>query len=94
MAGTQSHTRDQLLGLISRDGWPLGQTATKPPDRSGRSLQVRLSPADVARMIADYEAGARTTDLARRYGVHRNTVQRVLKANAVALRQVSSLPDH
>jgi DNA-binding IclR family transcriptional regulator len=45
-----------------------------------------LSPADVDGIIAEYDAGARTTDLAKQFCVHRNTVQRLLKTSGVVLR--------
>jgi hypothetical protein len=46
-----------------------------------------LEPADAEKLVAAYRAGARTTDLAREFGVHRNTVQRILKSSGVALRE-------
>ena len=74
--GTRSHSRDVFLQLARRgrrDQRPLDTTAT-------RQVQQRLSPDDVDRLAAAYEAGGRTVELAKAFGIHRNTVQRPLKA--------------
>lgn len=44
-----------------------------------RQRQVRLSPADVERLVALYAAGKPTTYLAQQLGIHRSTVLRILK---------------
>lgn len=90
MTGISPNHRDKIIRLAKRTR----PTATRLEPDEGRKTSARLSRIQVAQMIAAYEASARTTHLAVQFGVHRNTVQRVLKANAVALRQVSSLPDH
>jgi hypothetical protein len=77
LTGIPSHPRDGLLALAkrSRQGRPASEaTATR------RQIQIRLSPDDIDRLVAAYQAGGRTTPLAVEFGVHRNTVQRLLKA--------------
>jgi len=82
LTGTQSHPREGLLHLAKRGGRgrPLSEAA---PTR--RQVQIRLSPEDIDRLLAAYQAGGRTTQLAGQFGVHRNTVQRLLKGRGAHL---------
>jgi hypothetical protein len=50
------------------------EDARGPNVRVLRQAQRRLSPAELERLIADYEAGARVCELAKDYGLHRTTV--------------------
>ena len=83
LTGTQSHTREAIAGLAQRNG-----REAEPGARAlaVRKLQARLAHVDVAQLVMRYQAGARTTDLARQFGVHRGTVQRLLKREGVLLR--------
>jgi DNA-binding PucR family transcriptional regulator len=72
LTGVSSHLRDQLVRLSRRRS-----TLRESPDR--------VSGAVIAEILRLYLAGQRTTDLAERYGVHRNTIQRVLKRHNVTL---------
>jgi hypothetical protein len=53
------------------------------PDPAIRQVQVRLCPDNVDRLVAAYQDGRGTTRLAAEFGVHRNTVQRLLSARGV-----------
>ncbi len=83
LTGIPSHPRDGLLRLAGRDGRrgrpPSEVTATR------RQAQIRLSSNDIDRLVAAYHAGGRTTQLAAEFGVHRNTVQRLLRAQGAHL---------
>ncbi len=52
------------------------EDARGPNVRVLRQAQTRLSPGELAMLIADYEAGARVGELAKVYGLHRTTVAR------------------
>jgi lambda repressor-like predicted transcriptional regulator len=74
-----------------------GGSAT-PPDVDGVELEARdevaqtvvenriLSPTETHELAAAYEAGASLNELARRFGVHRNTVDRHVAKAGVAKR--------
>lgn len=82
LTGISSHPRECLLRLAKRGGRgrPLTEaTAVR------RQIQVRLSPDDIDRLVEGYQAGSRTTQLAVKFGVHRNTVQRLLRARGAHL---------
>lgn len=76
LTGTRSHSRDLLLQLPGRRG-----RARSLLEAAGvqRQIQIRLSPDDIDRLVAAYQAGSRTAKLAVEFGVHRNTVQRLLR---------------
>jgi hypothetical protein len=80
LTGTPSHSRDAIAALAGR------RTESGGRALGVRQRQVRLPHADVVRLVMQYEAGARTTDLAKQFGVHRNTVQRLLRRKGVLLR--------
>ena len=52
------------------------EDARGPNVRVLRQAQRRLSPAELAALIADYEAGTRVCELAKAYELHRTTVAR------------------
>lgn len=58
----------------------------KIPVRSVRQRQRRLTPTEIAELVAAYKGGADMKDLANRYGVHRATAANHLNENAVELR--------
>lgn len=65
-----------FLSLLVRgkDSVPLRKQVTE------RQHQTRLSPVEKAQLVAAYEAGGRTVELAKQFGVHRNTVRRVVRS--------------
>lgn len=66
-----------LAGLLSSDARPAAPHAAQ---------QLRLNPADIDAMAADYMAGGQSIyDLAAKYGVHRVTVSRHLRSRSLAL---------
>ena len=82
LTGIPSHPRDGLLALTKRTGH--GQPLTEAT-ATRRQIQIRLSPEDIDRLVAAYQAGRRTTQLAAEFGVHRNTVQRMLTSRGIRL---------
>jgi hypothetical protein len=52
------------------------EDARGPNVRVLRQAQRRLSPAELATLIAEYQAGARVCELAKNYELHRTTVAR------------------
>jgi DNA-binding transcriptional regulator LsrR (DeoR family) len=50
------------------------EDARGPNVRELRQAQRRLAPAELERLIAEYEAGARVGELAKVYELHRTTV--------------------
>jgi DNA-binding transcriptional regulator LsrR (DeoR family) len=50
------------------------EDARGPNVRVLRQAQRRLAPADLGALIAEYEAGARVSELAKVYDLHRTTV--------------------
>lgn len=54
--------------------------AAEPPTRQ---VQRRLSPDDVAELVAHYQAGVRVPDLIEQYGIHRTTVLEHLRRQGV-----------
>jgi hypothetical protein len=66
-----------LAGLLSSDARPAAPHAAQ---------QLRLNPADIDAMAADYMAGGQSIyDLAAKYGVHRVTVSRHLRSRGLEL---------
>jgi lambda repressor-like predicted transcriptional regulator len=57
------------------------------PAHAQKQAQRRLEPPEVARLVADYKAGASMKELAKRHGIHRTTVAHWLYENAVELRR-------
>lgn len=49
------------------------------------SAQTFLTPAEVDRLVADYDAGLSVRGLAKKYGIHRGTVSAHLRRRNVAL---------
>lgn len=81
LTGTQSHIRQAFVSLANRSG----TGASRRRKATERQRQIRLSDADIERVVSSYLAGAHTTELAGQFGVHRNTIQRLLKAHGVVL---------
>ena len=85
--GPQSNTAflakrlEQLLAQLP----PRREPATKRQEPLPDTLP-RLSRVRAAALVADYEAGATVYQLAEQYGVHRQTVSRILKRSGVTLR--------
>jgi transposase-like protein len=52
------------------------EDARGPNVRELRQAQRRLTPAELAMLVAEYEAGARVCELAKVYDLHRTTVAR------------------
>lgn len=61
------------------------QTDRGPLVRRIGSAQTFLTPAEVDRLVADYDAGLSVRGLAKKYGIHRGTVSAHLRRRNVAL---------
>jgi hypothetical protein len=55
-------------------------------------VELRLDPAVIAQIAADYEAGATTPDLMAQYQLGKGTVLRLLRAQGVEIRNQSLTP--
>jgi len=62
------------------------EAAPQGTRRQRRQAQVRLTPVQVAALVADYEAGAANVAVARKYGVHHETAANHLRASGAVLR--------
>jgi DNA invertase Pin-like site-specific DNA recombinase len=51
-----------------------------------RQHQKRLDYAEIAQLIAEYQAGASTYQLATRFGIHRTTVTHHLRTQGIQMR--------
>jgi DNA invertase Pin-like site-specific DNA recombinase len=60
------------------------------PERPPRQAQRRLDADGVAELVAGYRAGGRVEKLAAEFGIHRDTVHKILKRQGVLRRQASS----
>jgi lambda repressor-like predicted transcriptional regulator len=58
-----------------------------------RQRQIRPSTDLVARLVAEYEGGATTYDLATRHGLHRNTITAHLRRVGVTIRMDGMTPE-
>ena len=58
-----------------------------------RQPQIRPSADLVARLVAEYEGGATTYDLANRHGLHRNTITAHLRRADVTIRMDRMTPE-
>jgi len=67
--------------------------APAPPAAHTRQRQRRLTAAQVAQLVAAYQAGADMKTLAQRWGVHRQTVAAHLRQAGVPLRQKGLTPE-
>jgi plasmid maintenance system antidote protein VapI len=54
------------------------QGRSEPIVRTPKQVQKHLEPAAVDELVAAYRAGSTLRELAARYGVHRNTVRRLV----------------
>jgi DNA-directed RNA polymerase specialized sigma24 family protein len=70
---------------LHADGSPTDQP-DRTKNRSPRVVQRRLRPQEVAELVAAYETGATTRELADRFGIHRNTVSTHLERADVPTR--------
>ena len=83
-----SSTLLSLVNEVETADWPARSVQTNC--KVGLSLhqaQKRLDPGQVARLIADYEAGEPVNDLAVAYGIHRSTVLDHLKRQGIRRRR-------
>jgi DNA-binding CsgD family transcriptional regulator len=71
-----------LLAIVpSRD--------TSAQKRKPKQVQRRLRPAEIAELIAAYEAGASSYELAKQFRIHRHTVTQLLERQGVPRRYQS-----
>jgi hypothetical protein len=61
--------------------------ALTTPPRTPQRVEDRLGPFGVAQLIAEYRAGAPTTQLMRTYGLGKGSVLRLLDAHGVPRRR-------
>lgn len=72
----------------------LSQRRSPEKGTSTRQVQRRLSEIDARELTVAYQQGAGVKELAKRFGIHRETVSQVLKRAGVARRTVGlSAPD-
>lgn len=64
-----------------------GETSTK----SLRQEQKRLSPEEIESVVAEYESGKTTYELAEQFGCHRQTISDILKKRGVKVNKGSAL---
>jgi hypothetical protein len=81
LTGIPSHSPDCLLRL-ARSG---ARDRQRSEAVTSRQVQIRLSPSEVDRLVAAYQGGRRTIQLAAEFGVHRNTVRRLLHTRGLLL---------
>jgi transposase-like protein len=67
-----------------------GSGASSAPRLRARRVQINLADEDVARLVAAYESGARTKDLAAEFGIHRTTVTRIQRGRGIRRRKQPS----
>jgi len=89
--------------LLDPDLWEaienLARTGTTParprghPSRPRKQDQRRLSAGEASQLIAQYQAGATTLELAKAHGIHRTTVLALLERNQVSRRGRVWTPD-
>jgi transposase-like protein len=73
-----SNPADQVKRL--RSLLELPRTAgSRAPRRPAKQAHKRLDAEEVARLVAAHQAGAGVKELARRFGVHRQTVSDILR---------------
>jgi lambda repressor-like predicted transcriptional regulator len=76
--------------------WFAAVSQQRPPNKgvATRQVQRRLSEADAYKLVAAYRQGAGVKELAKHFGIHRDTVSEVLKRAGVVRRTVGlSTPD-
>jgi hypothetical protein len=82
--------RYSKLPDVSRVGRSVGgrnaPVAARPRPRV-HNIRKRLSPDDIARLVADYEAGSSTAALMKHYGLGKGTVLRILNEAGVTRKQ-------
>ena len=78
-----------LVNEVETADWPARSTQTncKPGPPKFHQTQKRLDPDQIARLIAEYEAGSPVNDLAVTYGLNRSTVLHHLKRQGVPRRR-------
>ena len=86
VAGRYSNSQAPLEALLSH--LPSWQRADRPlgPKRSPYKIILRLGPEAIKNVIADYQAGSSTRELASRYGIAKTTVINVLRRRGILLR--------
>jgi uncharacterized protein (DUF433 family) len=80
LTGVSSNMRKAFQALSSR----LRANRTVVAVRSERQVQTRLTDAEVARLIAAYQAGAKINQLAIDFAINRNTVSSTLHSSDAA----------
>ena len=86
LTGASSKQHAQLRALVA--GLPeLLEHAPPPSTARSRQEQRRLSSDQVGQLVAEYQAGDDMKFLAKRWGVHRQTVAAQLRQAGVPLRR-------
>jgi hypothetical protein len=83
-----SNQADQLK-RVSRTlkSWRRDGRSAPCPVRSPRRVELRLTVADIAQLVADYQAGCAGEQLGESYGLARSTVIELLRAQGVMVRR-------
>jgi len=92
---TLSDKADALSGLYRWTISSIQDTASSPsrPAPRERRYQRRVTAAEVVEIGEQYQAGRSMNNLARQYGVHRNTIRRMLQSGDVPIRHGGLSPD-
>jgi len=64
----------------------------RPKPRPRHSLALRLPTAVLHRVVEDYRAGATSRDIAKRYGISKTAVLRLLRTGGAAVRPRGPAP--
>lgn len=88
---TTAHTLRKLYGHLSdRSSWP---ARAQRAHQVHRTISRRLSPAALDSIVAEYEKGASSRDLAARYGISKHAVIDLLRSRGVSIRRQPLPPE-
>ncbi|GLZ06788.1 helix-turn-helix domain containing protein [Actinomadura sp. NBRC 104412] len=87
--GTQAAALEALLRKLPS---PTDPEPERRP-RDVRSHAKQLKEREAQQVVAAYRAGATVYELGRRFGIHRNTVSKILKRQGVRMRMGGMSPE-
>ena len=83
----------EAIENLVRKGPTPARPRTGHPPRARNQAQRGLSPGEASQLIAQYQGGATTLELAKTHGIHRTTVLALLERNQVPRRGRVWTPD-
>jgi lambda repressor-like predicted transcriptional regulator len=92
LVGAYSNPCDLVKRLQSLLELPRAARSRAPKSRA-KQVQKRLAPDELARLVEAHQAGAGVNELAREFGIHRETVSNILRREG-ALRAPGVQPDN